>query len=363
MKRKRIMETVIALCLAIGLFLIPDMQITVRAAQVIATVTGTVVSDTTPTLLYLSTKDGVMQIKLDSGTDVSECKLLLPDKNVTVSVSHGSDGYLHAVKISDGPETPKVSVDTSSPVTVTGTLDKKSRGDLLYLNTAQGTMEIRFDSTTDLSKVRMLVAGQSYSIKCGRGSDAYMHALSITDGVTGGVSGNSSSNSSGTSSSSTTPAPAKNAPAATAAVLGTVAGSTKEGLLYLSTSSGEMQFVIDAYTDTRNGLVLVPDNQLIISYYRGSDAYMHAVTVMGIKGVDAPAQVDTSSTALVGGTVGGKSTQDILYLETQYGVMEIKLDTLQSVSGCKAFVVGKWLNVSCARGSDAYMHAVSITAG
>lgn len=358
MKRRRMIRTAAALCLALGMLLIPDARMTARAAEVIATVTGSVVSDTTPTLLYLSTTGGVMQIKLDSGTDVSECKLLLPDKNVTVSVSHGSDGYLHAVKISDGPETPKVSVDTSSPVTVTGTLDKKSRGNLLYLNTAQGTMEIRFDSTTDLSKVRVLVAGQSYSIKCGRGSDAYMHALSITEGVAagGGIG-------SGTVSSGTTPAPAQGAPTATAAILGTVAGSTKEGLLYLSTASGEMQLVIDNYTDTRNGLVLVPGNQLIVSYYRGSDAYMHAASVIGVKGLDAAAQVDTSSTALAGGTVGNKSTQDILYLETQYGVMEIKLDTLQSVTGCKAFVVGKWLNVSCARGSDSYMHAVSITAG
>lgn len=358
MKRKRMIKTVIAVCLALGMLLIPGRMPQVRAAEVIATVTGTVVSDTTPTLLYLSTRDGVMQIKLDAGTDVSECRILLPDESVTVSVSHGSDGYLHAVKITEGPATPRVTVDTSSTATVNGTLDKKSRGDILYLNTAQGTMEIRYDSSTDLSGVSILVAGQSYSIKCARGSDAYMHALSITDGVTGGVGSGT-----GSASSSTTPAPAGNAPTATAAIIGTVAGSTTEGLLYLSTTNGEMQFVIDGYSDTRNGLVLVPGNQLVVTYYRGSDAYNHAALVMGMKGAASAASIDTSSTASVTGTVADKSTQDILYLDTQYGRMEIKLDTLQSVAGCKVFVVGKRLVVSCARGSDAYMHAVSISAG
>lgn len=358
MRKNRIMKAVPAICLALGMLMLLGDRTVARAEETV-TVTGTVVSDTTPTLLYLSTVDGVMEIKIDSGTDVSGCRILLPDESVTVSVARGSDGYMHAAAIKEGPATPRVTVDTSSTTTVTGTLDKKSRGELLYLNTAQGTMEIRYDESTDMSGVHVLVAGQSYSIKCARGSDAYMHAVSISDGVTGGIAGASS----GTVSSSTTPAPADNAPTATAAIIGTVAGSTKEGLLYLATASGEMQFVIDSYTDTRNGLVLVPGNQLVVTYYRGSDAYMHAAIVLGIKGTMPQATIDSSSSATVSGTVMGKSTQDILCLETQYGTMEIRLDALQSITGCKAFFVGQRLNVVCARGSDAYMHATAVTAG
>jgi hypothetical protein len=40
--------------------------------------------------------------------------------------------------------------------------------------------------------------------------------------------------------------------------------------------------------------------------------------------------------------------------------MELKLDAVNSISNCKAFVNGKKLTVTCARGSDAYMHALDI---
>ena len=40
--------------------------------------------------------------------------------------------------------------------------------------------------------------------------------------------------------------------------------------------------------------------------------------------------------------------------------MELKLDLIRNVSNCKVLVSGKKLTVTCARGSDAYMHAVDI---
>ena len=42
-------------------------------------------------------------------------------------------------------------------------------------------------------------------------------------------------------------------------------------------------------------------------------------------------------------------------------MMELKLDVLNSMNNCKVLVRGKQVLVSCAYGSDAYMHAVSIT--
>lgn len=41
--------------------------------------------------------------------------------------------------------------------------------------------------------------------------------------------------------------------------------------------------------------------------------------------------------------------------------MELKLDTVRNVTNCKVLVSGKKLNVTCTRGSDAYMHAIDIT--
>ena len=69
---------------------------------------------------------------------------------------------------------------------------------------------------------------------CARGSDAYMHAISISVIPQEERKGNSATG-----------------------VTGTVGDSTKDNLLYLSTKEGEMQFVIDNDTDTSKGMILL----------------------------------------------------------------------------------------------------------
>lgn len=357
MKRDKFAKLCLTACLVCGMTAAPANSLEIQAAEIIATVQGTVASGTTSDLLRLSTKEGEMQIKLDSGTDTSGCKILLPDSKVSVSVSHGSDGYLHAVKISGETQAPSTTLDSSTSTTVTGTIGNKSNGDVLFFKTPQGDMEIKMDPTTNLSGCSVLVADKTYSIVCARGSDAYMHAVSISDGVSGS-SGTSSS--SGTNYTGMTPAPASYVNVDTSTVSGTVTSDTKEDLLYLSTSNGVMQIAIDNNTDSRNGMVLTPGNKLSVSVYRGSDAYMHAATIFASKD-SSSATVDTSSTSTVTGTVGSKSNENMLYLSTKYGEMELKLDSVNSVSNCKVLVSGKKVTVTCARGSDAYMHAISIT--
>lgn len=349
MKKKKIVGIYLAVSLILGMFLMPVSQLKVQAAEVIATVEGTVMSGTTSELLLLSTKEGKMEIKLDSSTDTSGCKILLPNYKVSVSVSHGSDGYLHAVKITSNTQTAGVSVDTSSAATVAGTIDKKTSGDVLYVNTPQGEMQIKLDSTTDMSGCKILMVGESYTIVCARGSDAYMHAVSISSGVAANVA------------SSLTPAPAGTVTEPATSVTGTVKKNTKENLLYLATSGGEMQIVIDNYTDSRNGMVLTPDRSLTVSVYRGSDAYMHAAVITGVKTAFTATSIDTSSPATVTGTVGSKSTENVLFLNTPQGEMELKLDAVSSVTNLKVLVTDKKVTVTCARGSDAYMHALTIT--
>jgi len=334
----------------------PVSSLEIQAAEVIATVQGTVVAGTTSDLLRLSTKEGEMQIKLDGETDTSGCKILLPDSKVTVSVSHGSDGYLHAVKLSGDTQAPAATLDSSTTATVTGTIGSKSKGDVLCFKTPQGDMEIKLDPTTNLSGCSVLVADKTYSIVCVRGSDAYMHAVSISDSSS--VSAGTGS-SSGTNYTGVTPAPVSPVGESTSTVSGTVTSDTKENLLYLSTTYGVMQIAIDNNTDSRNGMVLTPDSKLTVSVYRGSDAYMHAAAIMASKD-GSLATVDTSSTSTVTGTVGSKSNENMLYLSTNYGEMELKLDSVSSVSNCKVLVSGKKVTVTCARGSDAYMHAISI---
>ena len=188
MKKNRMIKACMAFFMIFAMFIMPAGQLKVQAAEVIATVEGTVMSGTTSELLLLSTKEGKMEIKLDSNTDTSGCKILLPDYKVSVSVSHGSDGYLHAVKITSNTQAAGVSVDTASAATIAGTIDKKTTGDVLYVNTPQGEMQIKLDGTTDMSNCKILMVGESYTIVCARGSDAYMHAISISSGVAANVS-------------------------------------------------------------------------------------------------------------------------------------------------------------------------------
>lgn len=355
MKRGNYVKLLLAAVLLCGMFVMPAASAKVRAAEVIATVHGTVSSGTTSELLRLSTREGEMQIKLDSGTDTSGCKILLPGSKVSVSVSHGSDGYLHAVKLTGEVQTPSTTLDSSTTATVTGTIGDKSKDDVLCFKTQQGEMEIKLDPSTNLSGCSVLVADKTYTIVCVRGSDAYMHAVSISDGASSSGTGSSDTNYTGIS-----PAPSSPVGVSTSTVTGTVTGDTKENLLYLSTKSGDMQIVIDNNTDSRNGMVLTPGNKLSVSVYRGSDAYMHAATIFGTKD-GSQASVDTSSVATVTGTVGSKSNENLLYLSTNYGEMELKLDSVSSVNNLKVLVSGKKVTVTCARGNDAYMHALTIT--
>ncbi len=356
---KHMVMRISALCgLALGIFMSPVRETNVRAAEVIATVQGSVMKGTTTDLLKLATKEGNMEIKLDSSTDASECKVLLPGYDISVSVAQGSDEYLHAVKITSGLRSNMVSLDTSKYSTVSGTISEKSKDGVLYVQTSQGEMQIKLDATTDMSGCSVLVADKTYQITCVRGSDAYMHATAITDSSGAGLG--SGSTASTVPASSLTPAPESPVGVDTTTVTGTVNKKTTSDLLYLETSYGEMQIKIDQNTDSRGGLFLVPDRKLSVAVYRGSDAYMHAATIVGAKESVIPVTVDASSPATVTGTVGGKSTENILFLKTGDGEMELKMDTVRSITGCKVLIKDRKVTVTCSRGSDAYMHALDI---
>ena len=340
MKKCGIAKLCLTLCLILGRTIVPGNRLEVQADEIIATVYGTILSGTTSELLRLSTKQGNMEIKLDSGTDTSACKILLPGKEVSVSVSRGSDAYLHAVKITTDRPTSTATLDSSTTVTVSGTIGDKTTEELIYLKTNQGEMQIKLDPTTNLSGTPFLVLGKTYEITCARGSDAYMHAVTISDkaAATGQLGNNS----------------------AYMSVTGTVADSTKETLLYLSTNEGEMQFVIDYSADTSSGMVLTPGRKITVYFYRGTDAYLHAAGLVGEK--DSPSSVTLDSAVItVTGTVDGRSDQNMLYLNTPQGVMELKLDTVKNLNNCKVLIRGKNITVNCSRGSDAYLHVTDIT--
>lgn len=358
-KYKRSTRLGVAALAACGLLLVPAAtEMEVRAEEIIATVQGKVMEGTTAKLLYLDTSDGRMEIKIDGSTSTDNCKMLLPDKKISVSVANGNDGYLHAVTISESGVSPSVSVDTSKISNVVGTVNDRTTEEVLHLDTAQGEMELKIDKNTDLSNCSVLVVSGKYVVSCARGEDAYMHAISIAD-VAAAPSTNASQTGAAVQTYSQAPV---NVTGETRTVTGTVKSKTEESTLYLATSEGDFTFKINSSTDTSKGMVLTPGNRLMVTYFKGSDGNLHVTTTVGVKDSSA-ASVDTSSQATVTGTVKEKSTENILVLDTSAGEMELKMDKVAAPSGCKVLVEGKKVTVTCSRGDDAYMHALTITAG
>ncbi len=313
----------------------------VRAAQSY-TVQGKVRSNTTSSMLYLSTSAGNMEIKIDSSTDTTNCRILLPDNTITVDCYGGSDGYLHASKLSNGKTSGPVTINSNNPTTVQGTVANNTTDDLLYLSTSGGMMQIKMDSTTDLTGCKVLTLDKNVTVKCGGGSDGYLHALSITDVA------------------STVTTTTFNGQTATV-LSGTVQDKTTTSLLKLSTSGGNMEIVLDIATDISKCKVLTPGQSVSVAVYRGSDAYMHAAQIVDNSNPVSSSNVtvNTNGAVSVTGTVASGTNSQTLYLSTSGGTMQIKMDTSTTMSS-GILMIGRSVKVSCAGASDGYLHAISI---
>ncbi len=311
------------------------------------TYSGTVSDKTTADKLYLSTSGGTVEIKLDSSTELVNAKFLLPGNSVTANCYTGSDEYWHASKITGNSSAGKVAIDTSNKATVKGTIAKGTTEEMLYLVVDNGTMQIKIDESTDVSGVKFLIIGKTVQASVARGSDAYMHALSISD-----VAGASTSSGSSTGVA-----------ASGSGVTGTVEKGTTTSLLYLNTSGGTMQIVLDLATDVSASRVLLPGQKITVNFYRGADAWNHASKIVNNTATAAPeVSLDSGARITVSGRVTGDTTENTLFLNTSGGVMQIKLDAATNFSKCPVLLLDKNIQVTCDRGSDEYYHAVSINA-
>ncbi len=311
------------------------------------TVEGTIHGSTTDTMLYLSTSGGLMTIKIDSSTDLSGCKMLLPGKKVRVTCARQNDEYLHASRIAAVvPANTSSTTAVEGAATVSGKVLADTTETLLKLDTSGGTMVLKIDGSTNWDNCRCLTIGKTVYVSCVRGSDAYMHALVISDKAltpSGQPSG---------STSLTAQIPGNS-------VEGTVAGGTKPELLLLNTSGGQMQIKLDSNTDLSACRALVTGRRVGVGWVRGDDAYLHATKIVGVREAYSNASVDSSSAVTVQGSILKETTENILYLSTSGGNMALKLDASTAMN-IRVLTEGASVKVSCARGSDAYMHALSI---
>ena len=126
-------------------------------------------------------------------TDLGTTGLLLVGKTVDVTVQRGSDAYLHAVKISSNANaaTTSSSSDSMSPtadktsdyISVQGTVESNTTNAVLYLKVGGQVMNIRIDKNTKWPESDALRTGTTVAAVVYRGSDAYLHAESITSNL------------------------------------------------------------------------------------------------------------------------------------------------------------------------------------
>ncbi len=328
-----------------GFIALVGPRMTVSAHTIIANIQGTVSKGTTSDTLYLySPSSGNYTIKIDSDTDTSKCRLLVPGKAVTVAIYRGDDAVLHAENIVGGKANNSVTVDANR-TTVSGVVKDNSTEEMIYLDTTGGEMQIKIDPTTDFTGTKLMVAGKTITVVCSRGSDAYMHAVSISDNST--------------TQSSTAAVSTSSTPENTIAVTGYPTESSTSNMLYLDTSGGVMSIKVDDTSDTNGGFMFIPGNKLTVYVYRGSDAYMHAAKIVGTR---SSSTVSGASTTTFTGNVYSDSTDSTMYLGTSGGTMHIKLDAGTTVIGAKGIVKGRTVTVAASVGSDGYWHAVTVTA-
>lgn len=399
----------------------PAAAVSVRAEQTI-TVSGTIQGGTTDQILKVRTAGGDMLIKIDSSTDFGNSKVLLPGKTVTLEVYRGSDAYMHAAKITGAVIAQEAVVDKVNTAVVNGTIADGTTDSLLKLNTSGGQMHIKIDGNTDYSQARVLVPGLTVGVDFYRGEDAYNHAKKIVgltpansgaslDGarttVAGTVAGGTNESVLFLSTSGGTMQIKLDQGAATPGVLtlgksvkltvargsdafmhavsfdgasgaaaasgggvpvgaqlalaqGTVVVGTNESILFLSTPGGTMQFKVDSTSNLAACQAMVPGNYLAVAYYRGNDAWNHVAVAVNST---APTTALTSNqaTAVVTGVVAEKTTANLLYLNTNQGQMQIKIDNNTNMGNVRTLLLGKTIKVAIVRGNDAYNHAVTIT--
>lgn len=143
-------------------------------------ISGKITSSSTENVLYLNNSTGTITVKLDEDTQVPKAVVLATDSTVTATVYTGADGSLHAEKLVQTRSANSYTVDNSKLYKITGTVAEGSTTDMLKFDMGDGTvMNLKLDDNTQCTNGIILTKGKKVTVTCGRGSDAYMHAVKI----------------------------------------------------------------------------------------------------------------------------------------------------------------------------------------
>ncbi len=181
-----------------------------------------------------------------------------------------------------------------------------------------------------------------------------------------------------------------------ATVQGTVSkDSTADTLKIFSLVAGSYEIKIDTDTDKTKCSAITPGKSVYVGVYKGSDNLLHADRIIGAEADSSLAKskstatqstihamkpntttATTTTTAAttetqapevatiqVTGKPTDKSTNSVLYLDTNDGVMYIAIDQSTDTSGGYMFTTNNKLTANVYRGSDATMHATKVVGG
>ena len=318
-------------------------------ASTATTVTGEVAKDSTDSVLRLSTSGGIMQIKLDSSTNMGGIRVLTQGRKVQISVARGSDGYLHAISIADTSSAESVAKKYNiSGTVISGTITGDTTNSVLCVSNNDGTYKIKIDSSSDVSACRAMVKGRKVTVGFNYQNDGYVHA-------TMAVAEAEEKKSATVDTSSTF------------SVSGKVGADTTENMLCLVNKEGTYKIKIDTST-TFGCNTIVYDQTITVSAARGNDGYIHALRIddgNSSSGSYAPsATVDgvrkIGDSLSISGTVASGTTDSILYLSTSGGKMTIKIDSNADFGNAKTLMENDSVTATIYPASDAYYHVSAL---
>ena len=211
-------------------------------------------------------------------------------------------------------------------------------------------MTIKLDTDTNISKNGLLVIGKKVNVTAQRGSDAYLHAVTISSDSTYGASIGSVVAMSETTGKTS----------ADIKVEGTVKKETTNAVLQLSTSGGDMTIRIDANTKWTDSTAVKTGEKVTAVVYRGEDKYMHAASVTSKLDTPPATTLNGASQVAFTGTLR-KVDGYTLTVKTAEGDQIFRFDNSSDFKEYRLLQEDRTVTVIGVVGADGYWHVKSIS--
>ena len=315
--------------------------------------TGTIDESSFGRIIKLATDKGLVTVKTDPDTNMSEAPHLSIGSRVTAAAVYGDDDYLHALEIT--------SADNGEYVckTVSGTFTAGSLEERIVLRVNGANTEYYVGDGADVPDESLLFPGKSITVTYYVGLDNRRHVVKAS------VESISSSALNALQAEGSAASSVQDEPAATPETLsvpGKIGRDSKTDLIFLEMEGGMMQIIPDNGCDLSRSGILVPGNRVNAEVYRNDDdGYMHVVSFTADYKLDPDVLAYESDPVTFSGKVSSGSDSNIIYLDVCGSILKIYLDSMTDYSKCRVIRGDMTIKVTAARASDNCLHAISVS--